>query len=81
MRKCQVLNKYLYGLLCTKYTVSEYIIGAPKCKIIMVLTILSFFQYYNSNIKLLSIAPCKAINLNILFLYKFFGLLSYLFSM
>ena len=38
MRKCQVLNKYLYGLLCTKYTVSEYIIGAPKCKMIMVLT-------------------------------------------
>ena len=41
-----------------KGTVREIIIGAPKCEIIFgALSISTFFQYYDSNIGLFSVAP------------------------
>ena len=48
------------------FTVGKHINGAPKCERRMVLSNDLFFQYYNSNIGLFSIAPCKVIALNLL---------------
>ena len=44
----------------------------PKYEIIMLPSHYSFFQYWDSNIRLFSIAPCKVITLNP-FWYQFFA--------
>ena len=56
---------------CHKSTVGENIIGAPKMRYIFgSLSKCSVFQYYNSNIRLLSIAPHLVIALPTLRLQK-----------
>ena len=40
-------------------------IGTPKCKKLLCCPIIFFFQFGDSNIGLLSIAPCKVIDLNL----------------
>ena len=63
--------------------VKKILLLPPKYEILMVPSNHSFFQYYNSNIGLFSIAPCKVITLDplcILFvissLFFFYGFLS-----
>ena len=68
-------------LLIWSFQSAKILLLPSKYKIIMVLSNHSNFQYCDSNIGLFSIAPCKVITLNplyILFLYQFFASFDFL---